>query len=194
VAGLLCANPQEQIPRSEAVVQYLLPCQCGQKTPVDSTKAGQTIECECGAQLDIPTLGGLKKLQQVAQESRPATTVKWAARQRVLLVGILICLIGLGIAGYFATGCPVPPPHQQRIEYIPEYVEAMTLMETVQLWGRLERGLPDGSGLEGQAYQKMRQDYLRRTAVALVVAGAGLLVMFISLFIPKQKERPLSRR
>ena len=175
------------------MVQYLLPCQCGRKTPVDSTKAGRTIDCECGARLDVPTLGGLKVLQQVTQEKRAVPVVKWAARQRVLLLGIIICILGLGIAGFFTRGRPDPPPHQHRIEHIPKFVEDMSLMETVQLWGRLERGLPDGLGLEDQRYQQLRQAYLRRTAVALAIAGVGVLVMIVSLFIPKKRVRSVPR-
>lgn len=175
------------------MVQYLLPCQCGRKTPVDSTKAGQSIECECGAQVEVPTLGGLRKLQPIAQESRPVPTVKWAGRQRVLLVGILICIVGLGIAGYFATDRPEPPQHQRNIKLIPRYVESLSLMQTIQLWSTLERGLPDGLGLEDQNYQKKRQAYLRRTAVALFISGVGLLVMIVSLFIPKKRVRSMPR-
>ena len=175
------------------MVQYLLPCKCGRKTPVDSTKAGQTIECECGDRLEVPTLGVLKKLPQVMQEKRPAATVKWAARQRVLLLGIIICIIGLGVAGFFTFDRPEPPPHQHRIEHLPEYVESMSLMETIQLWGTLEHGLPDGLSPEDQTYQEARQAYLRRTAVALVIAGVGALVMIISVFIPKKRVRSMPR-
>ena len=175
------------------MVQYLLPCQCGRKIPVDSTKAGQFITCECGVQLEIPTLGGLRKLQPVVQENRPVARVKWAARQQVLLLGIIICIVGLGIAGLFAIGRPLPPPHEQRIEVFPKYVEGMSLMQTIQLWSKLERGLPDGLGLEDQRYQTLRQAYLRRSTVALVIAGVGVVIMLISLFIPKKRVRSMPR-
>ena len=171
------------------VAQYLLPCQCGRKTPVDSTKAGQTMRCECGAELEIPTLGAMKKLQRVEQKTKPAPMVRWGARQRVLLVGIIICAIGLCIAGLFTIRRPVPPPHAQLIEVIPQRVESLSLMQTIQLWGMLERGLPEGSSLEDQAYQKEYKAYLRRTTVALVIAGLGVLLMVISLFIPKKLAR-----
>ncbi len=170
------------------MVQYLLPCQCGRKTPVDSAKAGQTIECECGAKLEVPTLGGLKNLERVVTP-KPATKTTWGPRQQVLLIGIIICATGLGIAGYFRHYRPLPPPRELRIELIPKHVESLSLMQTLALWGALERGLPEHSALEQQAYQKARDAYHRRAGVALFIAAVGLVMMVISLFIPKKHSR-----
>ena len=173
------------------MVQYLLPCQCGRKIPVDTTKAGRTLKCECGAQLEVPTLGGLKKLEPVTQAKRAHSAANWGPRQRVLLVGILICVTGLGIAGFFWHHRPLPPPHELRIEQIPQYVQSLSLMQTIKLWEALERGLPEELGREDQAYQKARQAYIRRTGVALFIAAGGVLVMVIPLFIPKKRRRPI---
>ena len=111
----------------------------------------------------------------------------------MLLLGIIICIVGLGIAGLFAIGRPLPPPHEQRIEVFPKYVQSMSLMQTIQLWSKLERGLPDGLGLEDQRYQTLRQAYLRCSTVALVIAGVGVDIMLISLFIPKKRVRSMPR-
>ena len=177
--------------RSLTVVQYLLPCQCGRKIPVDTTKAGRTLKCECDAQLEVPTLGGLKKLEPAAQSKHAPSAATWGPRQRVLLAGILICVTGLGIAGFFWRDRPLPPPHELRIERIPKHVEGLTLMQTMELWAALEHGLPEGLGIEDQAYRMARQAYIRRTGVALFIAVAGALVMVISLFIPKKRRRPI---
>lgn len=176
------------------MVQYLLPCQCGRKIPVDSTKAGRSIECECGATLEVPTLGGMKKLEKIAQDHRDSSANTWGPRQRVLLAGVLICLTGLGIAGFFGATRPLPPPHDLRIERIPEHVNNLTLMQTLQLWGALERGLPDELTREDQQYEEDRQAYIRRTGVALFIAAAGLAVMTVSLFIPAKRRRPRPRQ
>ena len=180
------------------MVQYLLPCQCGRKTPVDSTKAGRTIECECGANLEVPTMGGLKNLQRVVDAKRGGSAATWGPRQRVLLVGILICVTGLGIAGFLWNGLPKPPPHEQRIdELIPQHVENLSLMQTLQLWGYLERGLPEEMNPEDIRYRKAHQTYIRLTGVALFITAVGVLVviislllMIISLFFPKKRRRP----
>ncbi len=173
------------------MVQYLLPCQCGRKIPVDTTKAGRTLKCECGAQLEVPTLGGMKKLEPAAQSKHAPSAATWGPRQRVLLAGILICVTGLGIAGCFRYYRPPPPPHELRIERIPQYVQSLTLMQTMELWAALERGLPEGLGIEDQMFRKARQAYIRRTGVALFIAVAGVLVMIVSLFIPKKRRRPI---
>lgn len=171
------------------MVQYLLPCQCGRKTPVDSTKAGRTIECECGAKLEVPTLGGLKNLERIVEAKHVGSGATWGPRQGVLLTGILICITGLGIAGYFWYDRPLPPPHEMRLELIPKHVESLSLMQTLALWGALERGLPEYSSREQQDYHKARGAYYRRTGVALFIAAAGLLIMITSLFIPKKRGR-----
>ncbi len=176
------------------MIQYLLPCQCGRKIPVDTTKAGRTLACECDETIEVPTLGGLKNLEQVVEAKRASSAATWGSRQRVLLVGILICITGLGIAGYFWRGRPLPPPHELRIELIPQHVENLTLIETLQLWGALESGLPEELGLEDQGYRKARQAYIRRTGVALFVAVAGVSVMIVSLFIAKKRRRPAPRQ
>lgn len=175
------------------MVQYLLPCRCGRKITVDSTKAGRNVECECGAKLEVPTLGGMKKLERVSSEKPAVSRVKWAARQQVFLVGSLVMIVGLAVAGFFALRRPVPPPHQHRIEVvIPAFVEKMSLMESLQVWGSLEQGLPDGLGMEDQRYQAERQAFLHRSGVALFIAGAGVLLMAVSLFIPKKRVRSVS--
>ncbi len=175
------------------MVQYLLPCRCGRKLTVDSTKAGRSIECQCGVRLEVPTLSGMKNLEQVSPEKQAVSRIKWAARQQVFLVGLLVLFIGLAVAGFFAIGRPAPPPHQQRIEVIiPKMVEKMSLMDSLQIWGTLEQGLPDGLGMEDQQYQVERQAYVRRTGVALAIAGVGVFLMAISLFIPKRRVRGLS--
>ncbi|MBN2292093.1 MAG: hypothetical protein JXM70_06690 [Pirellulales bacterium] len=171
------------------MIQYLLPCQCGRKMPVDSTKAGRTLECECGAKIEVPTLGSMKKLERVVETKPASSGMTWGIRQRVLLAGILVCLTGLGISGYFWYERPKPPPLEQNVKQISQNIKNLTLMQTLAVWGALERGLPEYSSRRQQEYQKDKAAYYRRTGVSLFIVAVGLTMMTISIFIPNKHKR-----
>ncbi|MBX3415712.1 MAG: hypothetical protein KF708_23710 [Pirellulales bacterium] len=83
---------------------YLLPCTCGQKIEVDSTKAGLTVTCTCGKTLDVPTMRHLGDLERVGSAPRAATS--WGPRQGYTLLGALVLLLGLGWLGYQVVNMP----------------------------------------------------------------------------------------
>ena len=57
----------------QSAMQYLLPCQCGQKLPVDASQAGLRVRCACGAEPQVPTLRGLAALERATATSSAAT-------------------------------------------------------------------------------------------------------------------------
>jgi hypothetical protein len=75
-------------------IQYLLPCSCGRKTPVETQQSGESIVCACGAKLDIPRLLELKKLEkvvvQVAETRKPSV---WGIGHSILLSGIILVAV-----------------------------------------------------------------------------------------------------
>ena len=77
---------------------YWLPCTCGQKYPVETTQAGDTVQCACGAELKVPALREMSQLES-AVTAKPGPTRRgkpgWGKRQARLLVGVLVTVAAL---------------------------------------------------------------------------------------------------
>lgn len=157
--------------------QYLLPCSCGRKLPVDLAQAGNRIHCECGAQLEVPTLLHLKRLDRASPPDPVATggRASWGVRQRVSLTGAVFSLAGI----VFAAWCFVTRP---RIVDVTDYPP----MAALQLWESLKMGIDlPPSGFEVAMLTKLEWHH-RWTVVGLIAAVLGALVMCASLLIGRR--------
>lgn len=75
-------------------IQYLLPCSCGRKIPVETRQAGGSISCECGASLEVPRLLEVKKLERAAtQGGITKNKPVWGIAQGMILSGIVILIV-----------------------------------------------------------------------------------------------------
>lgn len=158
-------------------LQYLLPCSCGRKLPVDLAQAGNRIHCECGAELEVPTLLHLKRLERAVPADSAATVegATWGARQRIALAGAVFSLAGI----FFAAWCFTTRP---RILDVAEYPP----MAALRLWESLKMGIDlPPSGLEMAMFNKLEWHH-RWTVVGLIVAVLGALVMCASLLIGRR--------
>ncbi|MBP5620695.1 MAG: hypothetical protein J6X44_01640, partial [Thermoguttaceae bacterium] len=69
-------------------MKYRLTCECGRSYPIEPRQAGQTLDCECGKTLQIPTMLKMKRLPEweekenasepVADEPKDQTSAKTA--------------------------------------------------------------------------------------------------------------------
>src|SRR5262249_46883110 len=67
-------------------MKYLLPCPaCNLRLPVETGQAGQTIRCSCGNSVEVPSIRGLRDLEQVPDE-RPVAA-SWTRRKGLLFLG-----------------------------------------------------------------------------------------------------------
>jgi hypothetical protein len=79
-------------------VQYLLNCECGEKTPVSTAQAGTEVSCQCGRTLPVPTLLALKQLETARVEGVSAPKRSWTPLQGGMFAGgaavtiVAICL------------------------------------------------------------------------------------------------------
>jgi hypothetical protein len=161
-----------------------LPCSCGKKLLVEASQAGEEVHCLCGAVLEVPTMKGLAALERAAPAERAkARKKKWGARQRVLLVGILVMAIGLGVAGWCRLFRPV------LID-----IQLLTPAQSWVLWQRLQGGLGNRQRDE-IVYVTLRRwnSYWIRFGLALAAAGAASVAG--SFLIPDQRRRrpPVAR-
>lgn len=85
--------------------QYLLPCSCGQKTRVAPAQAGGQVSCPCGQSLTVPTLRGLRSLEEAPAEGPTRAAPRWSGVHGVVFVAaLLVVAAGLATAGYHALG------------------------------------------------------------------------------------------
>jgi hypothetical protein len=73
--GLEGRSPTARRPASGA--QFSLKCQCGQTVTVAASEAGSTVECLCGAEVKVPSLGRLREMVgKDPYESGPADMIR----------------------------------------------------------------------------------------------------------------------
>jgi hypothetical protein len=96
-------------PRVLSMPDYLLPCSCGEQSVVSTAQAGGTIRCACGAELQVPTMRGLRELEPLEPHSAAAgRAVTWDDQHRVAFLLALGALTCLGVAIYLWTLLPAP--------------------------------------------------------------------------------------
>ena len=122
--------------------QYLLPCDCGRRTVVSTAQAGESIQCGCGARLDVPSMRGLRSLEP-ADGSRDAKgTDGWSDRHRGAFLLVLAAIAGLVAAGYLAWQLKPPPADERET---PEAFESAWKTaspgQVVEVFDELKKGL-----------------------------------------------------
>src|SRR5205807_631124 len=78
--------------------QYLVTCDCGKQHTVGPAQAGESLKCECGNTLEIPSV---RKLVHYPRADAVAVTEStWGVRSAVIFFGIyllalsaLVCLV-----------------------------------------------------------------------------------------------------
>ena len=75
---------------------YLVPCECGKEIRVVAGQAGQSMTCDCGRTLYVPTMRGLARLERVARTDAEPGTSAWNLAQRTaFVVGAVIAMVSL---------------------------------------------------------------------------------------------------
>lgn len=89
-------------------MEYLLPCECGQKITVAAGQAGQDVTCQCGKTSHVPPLRKLAELDRVVKTE--TGNRNWSSAQRVAFVTIasiavvLMTSLAYLVAGSSSTG------------------------------------------------------------------------------------------
>ena len=167
--------------------QYLFPCECGRKLTVEPSQAGRTITCECGKEIELPSLREIRSLEPAPVEgSREVGRPIWGLPDQLLLIGIIFVgagLVGSGLLWYF---WPITPPEWQvDLERIREYTQDMSLEESMKLWEKVGAEKWEREDHPYVKYYRITvESYTRWLIIALVGAGIGVVLLIASLVVP----------
>ena len=105
--------------------QFLLPCACGAKIPVNKSQAGMTLPCpQCGQAMDVPTI---RKLAEFAPADSATKVVKnaraWNWLGPIAAISFVAALIALTYGGYLAY---------ERYSYISQLTENGANLDTTE--------------------------------------------------------------
>ncbi len=185
--------------------KYLLPCSCGQKTPIEATQAGQQVRCGCGATLEVPTMRGLASLERAADlpaggvdpgGPKPAAPMRgrrayavgtasasaWGSRQRVLFIGAVITALGLGV---FAVLYLLRPRMSD--------ISTLSPAQTWYVWHDVRQGIERRTEWEATYLDRLAANRRWRN-VALGIAGVGVLTIAGSLLVFRRLRPGPNRR
>lgn len=123
------------------MAKYLVACTCGRQHTVETRQAGETIACECGATVAVPTLRQLRQLPEARMEAAGASppSTSWGGRQRAITVSLLLVMACLAVAGLSRT-MEQPLPEFSATEYtksVDRMMGAMTPLQAWESWHRL---------------------------------------------------------
>ena len=190
--------------------QYLLLCKCGKHIPVETTQAGQTVECsECQSQVEIPSYSQIKKLpllEQAAEEkSTPRGKKNWGYGQGVLFAAGMALLIIFGILAsvffYLSDKTNVKTPtFQEKKEAFTQILDSMQPAEQFDFWEEEQKKHPPkewkpASHLFTQTFSKTFFS-LAIVCSVLTIVGLGCTVsaLLVKQEVKRKKRKPRATR
>ncbi len=117
--------------------EYKLPCAvCGQSVIVSTRQAGESVSCDCGKPLEVPTMRELRQLDPVPAQSA-ASKPTWTAAQGLLFAaGALMTVIAAGSALWLTSllrRVDTRQPDVGEVEF--QYdIETFSLSQTWDMW------------------------------------------------------------
>lgn len=126
--------------------KYVLNCSCGRQLDIEPRQAGESLACECGATVDVPTLRKLRELPLAREASAslaPSASTStgggastWGLRQGAMATCLIIAALSLAVAGLAWWTQPTLPefdPAAYR-HVIDQQIDALTPTEAWRVW------------------------------------------------------------
>jgi hypothetical protein len=170
---------------------YLLPCtSCDRKHVVTTGQAGGQVRCECGAAIDVPTVRGLRELEEVHEATAPRKA--WSTRSSVVFLGVVITLAGLALAGFLHVRAAQVRPQGS----FADDIRTMSPRDTWELWSYFRHGIGWNreKGPEQLKAIKTYEELKRWEWIAFGVAGVGIVVIVVGLTMVGHRSRGAPQR
>ncbi|MGA2797531.1 MAG: hypothetical protein ABSE63_08145 [Thermoguttaceae bacterium] len=170
---------------------YLLPCSCGRKIAVQLRQAGETVKCECGNSIDVPTLSNIKKLERFQSPAEPKTVQSyWTFEHGLIFAGGLVILVAIGLGGWLYWSGPADPYANFTPEQMIQGAATRTPIQSLRLWQALVRG-----GLEHHKrwaeviFTDIQAQYQVYWWILGVVVGIGVALVAAGIIVLNLKKR-----
>ena len=178
---------------------YLLTCtSCQQPIPVEIARAGETVRCDCGAEIPLPSMREIRRLPTAAGPASPAGMSPAASpsglrvrrnenlRRYLFAAGFLVAVISAGMAGFYyfsATRIQVDGAHRHEMDQGDRLIDALTPEGAYEAWKMLRiQGIGDQERPDYILQERKKESYMGKMRAALYVFGFGLLVMATGMF------------
>ena len=165
--------------------RYLLPCKCGQSTPIEVGQAGQTIDCSCGARLDVPTMREIRRLAQAEEgqtEQRRRGSTGWNPLQGgTFAIGILTLVIAIFVLAWSAfirSRIDTTDPTSDIDKFVAAQISNMPIDQTWELWLVARES---GLGVQTVPPHVMAQRAHAQFTTYIYVAAAFVLVGVLAM-------------
>jgi hypothetical protein len=174
------------------MANYLLPCRCGQSVAVSTSMAGESVRCACGAELQVPTLRGLRQLAQADKggiDQAPRTR-GWTDRNRATFVLVVAALLSCLVAADLALRMP-PEPTVQVVRTGPLIGESTPPAHVYAVFDELQKGIrPRTNVITGEAKEAMEQRRAMTWGIrfALGVGACTLVAAVVSVLVPGRRR------
>lgn len=158
---------------------YLLPCECGENTPITSVQSGETVQCaSCGANLTVPTLREMKQLEIANPTRRRRRDKRWGARKICMMVGFYLAAGSLIVLAILWLTRPEP------LDF-----STFSPLQSWQTWMDLRQGLQ--GQISWYTYQLIAAQRQFRLAMyaCLATAVVGLGMSFTAFLMRKHRTK-----
>lgn len=163
---------------------YLLPCECGKKTPISPAQAGDRIPCECGAVLEAPTLREMRQLEtdEAATDRQATAATAWSVRHGALTAGLMLAALLAGVGLWFKATDPPPPEGfntTRSMAVMETGLERMTPTEGYQRWVNLYQPMRRFDQLQDPREAALRVELTKRRLIRYAFFGAAAAAALI---------------
>lgn len=185
--------------------QFLLPCTCGAKIPVNRSQAGMTLPCsQCGQAVDVPTIRKLAEYAfavPVTKELKSGRSLMWMGP--IAAISFVLGIIGLAYGGnlayerYYLTSDMVNQGVDLNLteaDFVADVRKNALESEPADTWDywniMVEEGLKDASPpniFRVKRYLASRQPML----LGSVIIGGVSMAIFAFLTLLMQRSRPV---
>jgi hypothetical protein len=168
------------------MAKYLISCSCGRQHAVDTAQAGDSLTCQCGETVAVPTLRQLRQLPPAESEPAAPAGSAWGVRQGAITVCLLFAAacVAIAIASRVSEKQMVSVNPVARAKYVERQIAAMTPLQAWQLWVHLYQpltitGFQTERHSNADAIQRMLLWYHWIQGIALALAGVGVVAAVV---------------
>jgi len=184
--------------------QFLLPCACGAKIPVNRSQAGMALPCpQCGISVDVPTIRKLAQLAAVIPAKKETKSSKsWNWLGAVAASSFIVGLIGLSYGGYLAyerfsytaqleqSGANLALTEEEFMEQVRNSALKSVPSDTWDYWNiMIDEGLKDPNPPDVFKFKRYLASRVPSMIGSLILGGVGIVIFAFASYLMQRFRR-----